>query len=75
MGNVVNLVTALKNDPAHGAASSDAGRRREDVMQDVKLALIGSELTLDEPRNVVDPYNARLGRSARDVWDRGRRHR
>jgi hypothetical protein len=75
MGNESNRVTALRSDPERRASASYPRRRREDIMQDIKLALVVSELTLEKPRNGFDPYNAKLGRSPRDVWDRGRRHR
>jgi hypothetical protein len=42
-------------------------------MQNIKLALVATQLTLEEPRRGFDPYNARLGRSPRDLW--ARRHR
>jgi hypothetical protein len=73
MGTVLNRLNALKRDSERGPSTSQAASRREDVMQDIKLALVAAEITLDEPRRGFDPYNARLGRSPRDVW--GRRYR
>jgi hypothetical protein len=73
MGNTLNRSNARKREPERGPSASEAARRREDVMQNIKLALVSTQLTLDEPRRGFDPYNARLGRSPRDVW--ARRHR
>jgi hypothetical protein len=75
MGDVLDRVTAFHSDPERGPSASHPRRRREDVFQDIKLALVVAELTLDEPRYGFDPYNARLGRSRRDVWERRRRSR
>jgi len=75
MENVTSRASALKSDAESGPSNSEAARRREDIFQNIKLALVTAELSLDEPRRGFDPYNAKLGRSARDVWDRGRRYR
>jgi hypothetical protein len=75
MGTVVNRAAGLKNAAEAPASNSEAARRREQILDDIKFALVTSELTLDEPKRGFDPYNAKLGRSRRDVWDRGRRHR
>jgi hypothetical protein len=75
MGTVVNRANAVNAAAESRPSNSEGARRREDVIQDIKLALVTAELTLDEPRRGFDPYNAKLGRSPRDVWDRGRRHR
>jgi len=68
----MNRAIALKSDPGRTPSSLQDARRREDVIQDIKLALVTAELTLDEPRRGFDPYNARLGASPRDVWIRRR---
>jgi hypothetical protein len=75
MGTVANRTNAATAAAETRPSNSEGARRREDVIQDIKLALVTAELTLDEPRRGFDPYNAKLGRSPRDVWDRGRRHR
>ena len=69
MSNVVNRANAQKSDTERGLSTSEAARRREDVMQNIKLALVASALTLEEPRRGFDPYNAKLGSSPRDVWN------
>jgi hypothetical protein len=75
MGNVLNRSSALKSDSARGPSTSNAARRREDIMQDIKQALVASELSFDERRRGFDPYNAKLGSSPRDIWTRGRSRR
>jgi hypothetical protein len=75
MGNAINGASALKSDAESRPSNSEAARRREDIFQNIKLALVTAELTLDEPRRGFDPYNAKLGSSPRDVWNRGGRHR
>jgi hypothetical protein len=75
MGNVVNRSSALKSEAESRPANSEAARRREEIFQDIKLALVTAELTLDEPRRGFDPYNAKLGSSPRDVWNRSGRQR
>ncbi len=75
MSNVLKPVIALGSDPEHAPSASYPRRRLDDRVQEIKFALVVSELTLDEPRRGFDPYNARLGRSPRDLWDRRRRRR
>ncbi len=48
-------------------------RRPEDVLKNIKLALVTAELSLEEPKRGFDPYNSKLGRSPRNVWDGRRR--
>jgi hypothetical protein len=75
MSNVLKSVIAPGNDPEGGASTSYPRRRRDDRLQEIKFALVVSELSLVEPRRGFDPYNARLGRSPRELWDRRRRTR
>ncbi len=75
MGTAANRTSALNAASENRPSNSEGARRREDVIQDIKLALVTAELTLDEQRRGFDPYNAKLGRSPRDLWDLRRRHR
>jgi len=75
MGTVVNRTSVLNAAAETRPSNSEGARRREDVIQNIKLALVTAELTLDEPRRGFDPYNAKLGSSPRDLWGSGRRHR
>ncbi len=74
MGTVANRTNALNSTAESRPSNSEGARRREDVIHEIKLALVTAELTLDEPRRGFDPYNAKLGRSPRDVWARSRHH-
>jgi hypothetical protein len=54
-------------------ASTPAPRREQQVVRNLKAELISALVANDENARGCNPYDNKLGRSARDVWGRARR--
>jgi hypothetical protein len=54
-------------------ASTPAPQRKQQVVRNLKAELISALVANDENARGCNPYDNKLGRSARDVWGRARR--
>jgi hypothetical protein len=54
-------------------ASTPAPQRKQQVVRNLKAELISALVANDEDARGCNPYDNKLGRSARDVWGRARR--
>ena len=54
-------------------ASKPAPQRKRQVVRNLQAELISALVANDENARGCNPYDNRLGRSARDVWGRARR--
>jgi hypothetical protein len=53
--------------------SKPAPQRKHEVVRNLKSELISALVANDENARGCNPYDNKLGRSARDVWGRARR--
>jgi hypothetical protein len=61
-----------RKDPAPPAPKR-ARQRKQQVVRNLQAELISAVVANDENARGCNPYDNRLGRSARDVWGRARR--
>ena len=54
-------------------ASKRAPQRKQQVVRNLQAELISALVANDENARGCNPYDNKLGRSARDVWGRARR--